>query len=240
MRSKTWCSDLANVILEAQKPRDDKNYARDLRNIPLIPLADATWWCPPEDNPIYFPASLGTIIPPGLPLSLVNQEACACPKRKKLFQLLGVQDYDVPNVVKRILDYHANFRSAKPVHLIAQLKYLYKMREHLQPGNMNNIYFECPGSEHYQKSNLTYADVSIGGELQQLFSSYSEAYSLDDDYFAGLDPFERIKFAEWLSETAGVALAPRLVAGHSYRLHRDFEWLLANKNDQVLAILRQH
>lgn len=241
MRSKEWCSDLAKVILEPQEPRGDRKYARDLRRIPLIPLADGIWRRPPsEDDPIYFPASLGTTIPPGLPLSLVDEEACACPKRRKLFRHLGVKDCDVPNVVKRILDYHAKFSSAKAVHLIAQLKYLYKMRGHLRPGDMDKIYFECSASKHFQRGTSTYADISVGGELQQLFSGYSEAHFLDSHYFAELNPFERAKLAEWLGETASVALAPRFIATYSYGLHRDFEWLLANKSDQVLAILHQH
>jgi hypothetical protein len=241
MRSKKWCSDLAKVILEPQEPRGDRKYARDLKRIPLIPLADGTWRCPPsDDDPIYFPASLGTTIPPGLPLSLVDEEACACPKRRNLFRLLGVKDCDVPNVVERILDYHAKFNSAEVVHLIAQLKYLYKMREHLRPGDMDKIYFACSASMHFQRGTSTYADISVGGELQQLFSGYSEAHFLDDRYFAELDPLERAKLARWLGKRASVALAPRFIATYSYGLHRDFEWLLDNKSDQVLAILHQN
>ncbi|KAF1960437.1 putative heterokaryon incompatibility protein [Byssothecium circinans] len=241
MRSKEWCSDLAKVILEPQEPRDDSKYARDLREIPLIPLADGNWRCPPsEDDPIYFPASLGTTIPPGLPLSLVDEEACACPKRRELFRLLGVQDCDVPNVVERILDYHAKLSSATAPHLIAQLKYLYKMREYLRPGDMSKIYFFCSQGTYLQRGTLIYADISIGGELQQLFSGYSEAHFLHGEYFAELHFFERAKLAEWLSETASVALAPRFIATDYYGLHRDFEWLLANKSDQVLRVLHQH
>jgi hypothetical protein len=241
MGSKEWCSDLAKVILEPQEPGSDRKYARDLSSISLIPLADGTWRCPPsKDDPIYFPASLGTVIPPGLPLSLVDEEACACPKRRRLFLLLGVKDCDVPNVVKRILDYHAKFSSAIRDNIIAQLKYLYKMREHLQPGDMDKVYFACSASRHLQRGTSAYADISVGGELQQLFSGSSDAHFLDGHYFAELDPFERAEFAEWLRKTASVALAPRFISTYSHGLHRDFVWLLANKSDQVLAILRQH
>src|ERR1043165_3798232 len=44
MQSKGWCSDLARVILKSRKlqgrqePASDKEYARDLRKIPLILL----------------------------------------------------------------------------------------------------------------------------------------------------------------------------------------------------------
>ncbi|KAF2262892.1 hypothetical protein CC78DRAFT_605161 [Lojkania enalia] len=216
----------------------DRRYTISLGRTPLIPLDDGTWRCPPsEDDPIYFPASLGTTIPPGLPLSLVHEEACACPNRRKLFRLLGVKDCDVPNVVKRILDYHAKLSSAKAAHLVAQVKYLYRMRVHLRPGDMDNICFWCSTSQYYQKSTSAYVDITVGGKLQQLFSGYSEAHFLNGSYFVGLDPFEKAKFAEWLSETARVALVPRFIATDSDRLHRDFVWLLDNKSDQVLAIL---
>jgi hypothetical protein len=241
MQSKEWCSDLAKVILEPQEPRGDRKYARDLINIPLIPLADGTWRCPPSENhPIYFPASLGTVIPPGLPLSLVDEGACACPKRRKLFRLLGVKDCDIPNVVKQILDYHAKLIWVMPNHVIAHLKYLYKMREHLRPGDMDKVYFACSTSNPLVRGTSAYADITVGGELQQLFSGSYDANFLDSQYFAELDHSERAKLAEWLNETASVALAPRLISRDSHVLHRDFEWLLANKSDQVLAILHQH
>lgn len=241
MRNKEWCSDLAKVILEPQEPKGTRKYARDLGRIPLIPLVDGTWRCPPSPNePIYFPASSGTVIPPGLALSLVDKKACACPQRRRLFELLGVKNCDVSNVLERIFDYHARFSSAQPVHLIAQLHFLYDMRKHLSSDDMKKIYFVCPASEYLQKGTSVYADISDGGELKQLFSGYSEAHFLHDDYFAKFDDFEKGKLAEWLGQTAYVALVPRLFATGSNRLHEDFEWLLANKNNQVLDTLHQH
>ena len=47
-------------LQERQEPTSDKEYARHLRKIPLIPLADGTWEFPPSKiNPIYFPTRLG-------------------------------------------------------------------------------------------------------------------------------------------------------------------------------------
>jgi hypothetical protein len=148
-------------------------------------------------------------------------------------------DCDVSNVVERIFDYHANLRLAQPAHVIDQLKYLYKMREHLRPRDMEKIYFTC-SSGYLQRGISTYADISVGGELRQLFSSYSEAYFLKDHYFAELDASEKANFVEWLNETANVALVPRLIATYSYELHSDFRWLLDNQNDRVLALLYQY
>jgi hypothetical protein len=245
MKSAKWCSDLARVILKSV-PSNDAEYARDLEEIPLIPLTDGTWRsAPSEDDPIYFPASLGVTIPPGLPLSMVEENASACPVRKKLFRLLGVRDCDVSSVIERILAYHRKLRSAQSREIIAQLKYLYKMREHLQDGDMKKIYFVCSPpisapTSHIRKGTSTYANISSGGKLQKLFSGNSEIDFLHEDYFVDLNPTERVVFAEWLRQTAEVALAPRFIAASSHEIHADFKWLLDNRSDRVLATLRQN
>lgn len=241
MRSKNWCSDLAKVILKPQEPGGSKRYARDLSNIPLIPLVDGTWRCPPVgEDQIYFPVSLGTTIPPGLPLSIVDEEACYCRMRTELFRLLGVKDCDVANVIDRIFAYHAELSSANAYHIIAHLKYLYELRAHLEHHDMAKILIKCSGRSHYKRGTSVYVDTSIGGELQQLFSGYSEANFLDDHYMADYNAFEKAKFVEWLAEAAGVAVAPRLTRTFRDGLHKDFKWLLANKQDRILPILRQH
>jgi hypothetical protein len=241
MQSTAWCSDLASVILKSVQPNDRK-YARDLKEIPLIPLSNGEWRCAPsKESPIYFPASLGATIPPGLPLSLVEERASACPTRKKLFRLLGVKDCDVPSVVERILAYHTKLKSAQVGEIIAQLQYLYKMREHLQLGDMHKISFACSSPKsRLLKGTSIYVDFSSGGELKQLFSGCSKISFLHKDYFVDLDATERAALAEWLHQTAGVALVPRFIETFSHELHADFEWLLANKNEEVLATLRQH
>jgi hypothetical protein len=241
MQSAKWCSDLARVILESVKPNDAK-YARDLRGIPLIPLTDGTWRCAPsKDDPIYFLASLGARIPPGLPLSLVEENASACPMRKKLFRHLGVKDCDVPSVIELILAYHTKLTSARPDHIIAQLKYLYEKRDHLQDGDMEKIHFvSSPPISQLLKGTSIYANISSGGELEQLFSGCSKVRFLHKDYFVGLKSTERRMLAEWLRQTASVALAPRFIAASSHEIHADFKWLLDNRSDQVLATLRQH
>lgn len=241
MQSKHWCSDLAKVILEPKGLRGNIDYARDLRGIPLIPLTNGTWRCPPSENdPIYFPVSLGTTIPPGLRLSLVDEEACLCPKRKKLFTLLGVKECNVLSVIERVLDYHTNFSFAQRDHIIAQLKYLYSVRDYLRPGDMDNIYFACSASStQLHKGASTYANTSEN-ELQQLLSGCSEAHFLDDHYFTELSLDEKAMLAEWLRDKAGVALAPRFIATYSNGLHKDFQWLLDNKSDQALATLRRY
>jgi hypothetical protein len=241
LHSAQWSSNLARVILESLDRKGSTSHARDLGSIPLIPLSDGTWrHAPSEDDPIYFPASEETSIPPGLPLSLVEKGAAKCPERKRLFQYLGVNDCNVSSVIERILDYHTKLSSANGHHVIAQVRYLYKFKDHLKPGAMRKILFSCSRpTGGLRKGISTYADTSPGGELRKLFTGCGEVRFLDERYFVDLEPKEKVIFAKWLRKTAGVALAPRLISSSGYT-HTDFKWLLDNRSGRILAVLRQY
>jgi hypothetical protein len=246
MENREWCSDLARMILQAESvcSKDESCY-RSLSEIPLIPLSDGTWRCPPsQDDPIYFPVSLGTPIPLGLSLSLVDKEACVCPQRKQLFQLLGVETCMVTDVVEEVIALHAKIRpEAITIHskaMISQLIYLYRVRNKFDPINMRRIQFVCCTHNHFRDGTSIYADILATGDLKQLFTGYKDFHHMDDAYFAKIKPEFKAKFAGWLAESAGVVVAPRLVTSDGDDLHVDFKWLLENKGDHVLKLLRQH
>lgn len=241
MLNEEWCSDLARVLLETEEPNGEKKFRKNLKKIAIIPMADGTWRRPPsKDEPIYFPASQGTTIPPGLPLSLVNEKACACPRRRKLFRILGVKDCDVLNVIERIIDYHDKLSEADACSIIAQLRYLYKVRAHLRPSDTEALVVVCCDGDDLKSGTDVYADTSKCGKLRQFFHGYNDAHFLDNDYFEGFDDIETALFANWLGETVGIAFAPRFIATDSTWLHEDFQWLLKHKSDQVLAVLHKH
>jgi hypothetical protein len=242
MGNDQWYSDLAEMILEAsRKFSKDGSDLEGLSGIPLIPLRDGTWQCPPpEDDPIYFPLSSETAIPPGLSFSFVDEKACACPTRRRLFMFLGVKSCTVHEVAKRIIDHQANLGLEHTDDMTAQLRYLYKMRKQLDFVNMEKIRFLCSTCDSRHSGRSTYADISATGDLKQLFSGHDNAHFMRNDYFAELEPRSKIQFAKWLGKTTGVAMAPRLVTRRGHDLHTDFEWLLNNKKDHVLELLRQN
>jgi hypothetical protein len=242
MKDDQWYSDLAKMILEAsRKFSKDGSDLEGLSGIPLIPLHNGTWQCPPpEDDPIYFPLSSETAIPPGLPLSFVDEEACACPTRRRLFMFLGVKGCTVHEVAKQIIDHQANLELEHTDDMCVQLRYLYKMRRQLDFVNWEKIRFRCSTCDSCHSGRSIYADISATGDLKQLFSGYDNAHFMRSDYFAELEPQIKAKFAKWLGKTMGVAIAPRLVTRRGHVLHTDFEWLLKEKREHVLDLLRQN
>jgi hypothetical protein len=242
MRNDKWYSDLAKTILEAsRKSSKDGSDLKGLSGIPLIPLRDGTWRCPPpENNPIYLPLSSETEIPPGLSLSFADEKACSCPTRRRLFMFLGVKSCTVHEVATKIVDHQANLELEHTDDMCAQLRYLYKMRKQLDFVNLEKIRFRCSTCDFRHSGRSIYADISATGDLKQLFSSYDNAHFMRNGYFAGLEPRIKTKFAKWLGKTMGVAMVPRLVTRRGHDLHTNFEWLLNNKKDRVLDVLRQN
>jgi hypothetical protein len=239
-RTMEWHSDLAKVILTPNEARRNTRYADIVGSIPLIPLADGRWSAAPTaSNPIYFPHSLGTKIPSGLPLILVERAACECPHRMKLFKWLGVKDCNVSNIVERIIDYHTKLERANRSDVIEHVKYLYQAKDRLRLGDMKKVYFTDQNSSLFRKGPQCYANGSAEDELCDLFSGCENAFFLHPDYFQGLSHSQKNDFVQWLATFADVATLPRF-RSQSGSLHDDFLWLLQNRSDRVLGVLRRH
>lgn len=236
--SSSWYSDLAKAILEPRKSARHPTYISELRNIPLIPLAGGLWdVAPTESTPIYFPQSLGESIPSGLPLLLVDEEACKCKYRIRLFKLLGVKTCDASDIVKEILKYHEVFERANRSDIVGHAKYLYHAKDQLKKGDLKKIYFAVTGSSSFKRSDI-YTDSLPSTELSEIFSEYRDAMFLHPDYFQGLDADEKSRFIDWLKSEADIATVPRLT--RSDELHEDFRWILDNESHRVLDIIRRH
>ncbi|RFU23945.1 hypothetical protein B7463_g12390, partial [Scytalidium lignicola] len=239
-RSLVWYSDLAKVILTPSEYECHSTYISELCELPLIPLSNGRWSIAPTlSNPIYFPQSLETRIPSGLPLTLVEEEACESIHRMELFELLGVQHCDISNIVGEIVGYHTRLTTANSSDIIGHAKYLYYARNYLEEGDMKEIYFDVLNERSFQKGSCLYADCSSSNELIELFSGYRDAHFLNPSYFQDFNAMEKRSFIDWLKSAADVATIPRLKTWTG-SLHADFLWLLASRNDRVLSILRRH
>ncbi|OBT52528.1 hypothetical protein VE04_07127, partial [Pseudogymnoascus sp. 24MN13] len=239
-RSSAWYSDLAKVILTPGKSARHPTYKYELRKIPLIPLVDGLWSVAPTvSTPIYFPQSLGARIPSGLPLLLVDEAACKCKHRTKLFELLGVKYCDASNIVKEIVGYHTRFTRANHSDIVGHAKYLYHAKDQLIGNDLKKIYFAIAERGSFLKGSDLYTDSPPSTELSELFSGYGDARFLHPDYFQDLHAIEKRQFIDWLKSEADIATVPRLTTQYD-GLHDDFRWILENRSDRVLDIIRRH
>lgn len=237
-RTMEWYSDLAKVLLKVGQAQPGTEYVNALRSIPLIPVEGSGWkTASTASDPIYFPESLGVNIPPGLALTRVPQAACECAHRKKLFRLLGVLDCDVKSIVERIIKHHIKFDSAGSSDIIEQVKYLYHAREYLKPGDMEKIWFAPENDHPLCLGKRVYPPVLASDQLRDLFSGYENVVFLHPGYLQGLDPPQGSHLIEWLEDSASVSKIPRL-RSKSGQIHSDFLWLLENKRERILGVLR--
>lgn len=239
-RSSPWYSDLAKVILTPPASTRHSTYVSELHSMPLIPLSDGRWSvAPTASSPIYFPQSLGARIPSGLSLTLVEEEAGECSHRVELFELLGVKYCDASNIVKEIVGYHTRFTRANHSDIVGHARYLYHAKDQLMGDDMKKIYFDVSSGSQFWKGSRIYAHGPSSSELVELFSGYEEARFLHPAYFQDLHGMEKWQFIDWLESTVDIATVPRLRTG-SDGMHADFRWLLENRNDRILDIIRRH
>jgi hypothetical protein len=242
-RTLEWYSDLAKVILSSDAARPNTAYMDSIGDIPLIPLANGTWHTAPTTSaPIYFPQSIGTTIPSGLPLTLVAQTGCECPHRMRLFRMLGVKICDVSNIIERIIDYHKTLRTANHSDVLGHARYLYRAKAQIKSVDMEMIWFSDSECSFFRKGINLYTDKPGENKLCDLFSGYEDAHFLHSDYFKDLDSIQKKEFIEWLELSAKIATVPRIGTSLSVfgSIHKDFLWLLQNKRDRVLSILRKN
>jgi hypothetical protein len=145
---------------------------------------------------------------------------------------------DTSNIVKEIVGYHTRLTRANHSDIVGHAKYLYHAKDQLIGDDMKKIYFAVTGGSFLKGSSL-YTDSSHSTEFSELFSGYGDARFLHPDYFQDLHAIEKMQFIDWLKSEADIATVPRLTTQYG-GLHDDFRWILENRSDRALDIIRRH
>lgn len=146
---------------------------------------------------------------------------------------------DASNIVKEIVSYHIRFTRANHSDIVGHARYLYIAKDELIGNDLKKISFSVAESDSFLKGSDLYMDSLGSTELSELFSGYSDALFLHSDYFQDLPATEKRQFIEWLEFGADIATVPRLTTQYG-ELHDDFRWVLDNRSDRVLDIIRRH
>lgn len=253
-----WHEDLAKAILNSMQNQMHDLTVSEVRwaltEIPIIPMLDGSWRCPPMPNSdtVYFPTIHDISVPNDVEIPMVNPEATDSSSRKELFRILGVIDCKEQNVVNHIIRLHRKLNRNQPVSatsLADHIRYLFEVWENIVGDFDTNrlkrdIWFAVAGSE-IRRGDEVYVidslDLEIVPEkyrLRSVFANYPGAHYLDQSYANRIVEDEQQEFADWLMTIFGMENIPRLCLGK--KLHPDFKWLLQNRNDHVLGILETH
>ena len=253
-----WQEDLAEAVLDKSGISDIVSVFDGIR---IIPMQDGSWQCAPSPNAltdaIYFPTVDDVQVPSGIDIDVVSMEAVASPSRKRLFKLLGVKECEIEDIVEKIRCFHQDLKAQKKIlgrlevgTLKDHVRYLYDVRNmvdnwdslHLE----QDILFWSAECRIYKGDRLYLADLSElqtvdrGYQLKSLFKDYTRVRYLHQTYLDQFRGKERQGFRDWLSRVFGIESIPRLRDSETGSLHSDFRWLLQDRSDQALDILRLH
>jgi hypothetical protein len=257
-RDRFWHEDLARAILNAirNKMHDltKSEVRRALRNIPIIPMPDGSWRCPPATNSdnVYFPTIHDVSVPNDVEVPMVDPSATNSPSRKELFGILGVRDCEEQDIVNRIIRLHRKLNRSKLVSATAladHIRYLFEVWENVSDDYdiddlRSDIWFNVGGSEIRRGDEVYVIDpsdfetVPEKYRLKSVFANYPGAHYLDQAYADKIVEDEQQEFANWLMTMFEIENIPRLRRGK--KLHPDFQWLIQHRNDHVLGILKTH
>jgi hypothetical protein len=98
---------------------------------------------------------------------------------------------------------------------------------------------EFDDNTSFERGCAVYSAVATDRTLRELFRGNEDVVFLHPFYLDELDPSQQLDMLQWLENTANMATLPRLQT-KSGRLHDDFRWLLENRYDRVLDLLRAH
>ncbi|RSL45040.1 hypothetical protein CEP54_014440, partial [Fusarium duplospermum] len=126
-KSNAWHASLARII--CQRGLYSKYYSW-MSSLPLIPLRGGEWVdrnrC---SGNVYLPNSSQSVIPEGVTMMMVDDEAAADPDRRKLYELLEVPELTNDHIKKAIVKNHSHQsfdpNALSPKALVSHAEFIY-------------------------------------------------------------------------------------------------------------------
>jgi hypothetical protein len=268
-RTEDWQERFARLLLHilSSEPSEPLITKR-IRSLEIIPLIGGEWTSALKGD-FYFPDDELAAVPADLGLNLVKREALVNDARKTLFLKLGLKHSNPDEVIKLITQKYKEVSSNATTlnDSLDHFKYLYwklpqvttpldesiRIFSHILKGpndsgqifrqgrmdvrlhglNAKNVYFEN-SKNVYGPLKLFKAGKSAPGLL---------VYFLRPEYldlgFAKLMRNE-MTFRTWLENTVGVRGFPPLSDDSGEELSPEFTYLIENRSDILLEILREY
>ncbi|KAK5991975.1 Protein NO VEIN [Cladobotryum mycophilum] len=261
IKDEDWHSRAAG-LLQAPFEKDWKAPQEAMKGFKLLPLNNGDW-ISPSSTTVYFPKVAGTQldIPIDLGLSVVSLKAATNPDRRKLFELLGVQEATVPTIRQHIKDkYQHDTPSDSSVvstsSAVSHLRFLFLTYDLVSEPYYNygkfpiisqHGEFEIPDLVDIYISNTdSYGGASLlmptppgpnPGDGAPGFG----ALFMNDAYFQGTPEgatTDGRSWSEWLYTSVGIRRHPRLLDWITDQLSAESEYIIENRPEKFLGFLK--
>lgn len=245
MRDLTWHEDLAQVLDNSQEIN-----SAQIAELPIIPLLDGRWVAA-KNNIITFEPSDTAImsrIPPGLDhVQMIHRSASSSSARLRLFQRLGVKQFDSKQVCNLIVAQHE--LTAKASYnltvLISHAVYLFEANHNLKglSSSENSSLWLCNSSGAIERASTLYIDVPgtrdpvrphlVGGPAERLL--------LHQSIVEAVQGSKRSEWLRWLTDVLGVSAVLRVANASGRDITAEFAYFLENRLPSVsLGYLVKH
>ncbi|GAB1311860.1 hypothetical protein MFIFM68171_02070 [Madurella fahalii] len=135
-----WHSRVAKIFYQ-----EGELIKQKLKRLPIIPLRNGSWVKATETH-LYLPSpNKNELVPSGVNISIVAEDAVRDASRKKLYEYLDIKEYNPRQVCKLILELHSRlaivWTGRSDEELIADAAYLFTHRSKLDNYDPPDIFF---------------------------------------------------------------------------------------------------
>lgn len=247
--SQAWHSRVASLLSLSFLQQWSGNIPL-LSQIPIIPRRDGCWTSA-ESGPMFWPTSHGMLIPSVSKARIVHEAAANNPERRRLFELLGVQEASISEVRSWIVDEYNSMRGVTLKECKGHLHFLYlthayrrRNEDLIQIGvltrdyrvvkpSTSDVYF--PGTSPFGPEALLAPLDDSRGASWGISTSFIHPLLLED---APLPPSaSHPSWTRWLADSLGVRDGIRLVSGNGGSISNAFLYIAERQPENLLGAL---
>lgn len=236
-QSKDWHSKVAHLFCRYSNKRQ-------AANIRLIPLRDGRWVEPSQDNLFLEGETIDAVVPNGLAICLVDQEACQDTNRMAFFQRVGIKKCDRAEVCRMILQLYDHFRERSMADSVKDLIYLFQTPRTVYDEPIGKLKLIGAGkfSSDFRYAKRIYIEHP---DQKSIISKYAEhpaspMPTLNPMYIEAVRKLgKEIEFIRWACSKLNMPLLPRLV-NEQQLLSPEFVFLKAHAMEDLLLLLRDN
>ena len=237
-QSREWHSKVADLIFQNR----DKIRLHTF-DIPLVPLRDGRW-VKPSQSLFFEGKATDAVVPEGLNICLVDDEASQDMNRMALFQWLGVRDCDQSEVCRMIMELYSHFKERTLKQSVQDLLYLFQTPRSMYKESLQK--FQLLGAGKFGHKFMYAKRLYIEHpDRKSIISKYAKDPNspmpiLNSTYVEAVQKLGReTEFFDWACSQLKMCHLPRLVDEQQLP-SPEFDFLKDHAVEDLLLLLRDN
>jgi len=246
-QSSKWHSKIASLFL-------DHGQKAQAFQLPLIPLRDGRWVAPDESHLFLNRSKNDPIVPQGIEICLVDDQACQDKNRKEFFKWLGIKKCRPGDVCRMIMELHSKKSRARRLEdWVSDAIYLFRTPLSAYNESIKKLRLAESNSRDMTQldemlcGDQLYIDVPSGPSFIKKFAHYpAKVTGIKLVHPMYLEEARKLRlkseFVEWMHSRLMVSNLPRLVdwGGGFPTLTPEFRFLRKEATSDLILLVRDN